>query len=238
MPNRRAIVPARGRGIASGTEKATPMTQSEIKRLNQIFGDKLGLIPAGYPQSGEPIFQYKFSRELVFPFKTGVKQSISEGGLIAAVTLTPVYELQPQLPNENCFVIAQWTPPGHVPPEDTNGAFGELGEAMTLTPDQWKERYPDIEYPWGGWWYAMQPLRPGYVPDENWTRWAADHLDWQGSMTLRDTFRMIMSSIDRREQAYNSMVRAATRQCFVNHIPGARGGSYLAFNEKPERTVQ
>jgi hypothetical protein len=210
------------------------MTIIELTRLNRIFGDKLGLIPTGFPQSGEPVFQYKRAGELTYPAPYDTEIRTSEGGLSYAQL---VYRQELQLPEyqPNVWCIAKWLEPGYSPP-DMTGAFGEPGEPVILSPSEWERRFGrDMAYPSGGWWLAIQPLRPGYQPDEKWTHWAADNLHIQRSLSLRDTFRMMMSRNEKKQAHRDSEIRAMTRDCFTNHVPGARGGSYIAFNEAPER---
>jgi len=210
------------------------MTTIELTRLNRIFGDKLGLIPTGFPQSGEPAFQYKRVGELTYPAPYDTEIRESPGGLSYAQL---VYRMEPQLPGDDPhgWVIAKWLEPGYSPP-DVTGAFGEMGEPIILSPSDWERRFgKDMGYPSGGWWLAIQPLRPGYEPDEKWTRWAADNLHIQRSLSLRDTFRMIMARNEKKEASRDREISAMTRDCFVNHVPGARGGSYIAFSETPEK---
>lgn len=224
------------------------MNTSEISRLNRIFGDKLGLIPTGFPLAGEPVFQYKRAGELTYPapYDTEIKmlpcrycrnRKIPRKCLKGISYAQLVYRMEAQLPDydPHTWAIAKWLEPGYSPP-DMTGAFGELGEPVILSPADWEKRFgKDMGYPAGGWWLAIQPLRQGYTPDENWTQWAADNLHIQRSLSLRDTFRMMMSRNEKKEAHRDAEIQAMTRQCFTNHVPGARGGSYLAFSDTPER---
>jgi hypothetical protein len=46
---------------------------------------------------------------------------------------------------------------------------------------------------------------------------------------------MIMARNEKKEASRDREISAMTRDCFVNHVPGARGGSYIAFSETPEK---
>jgi hypothetical protein len=204
------------------------MTLNHLSRLNRILGDKMGLIPAGYKESGGSAFRFMRSKDLVFPFRKGVETKQTESGLHVVV---PVFEMGPQLPGEqDCWCIARWLPPGWNPGDPD--CFGELEEQpRKMTPEEWAERYPGLGWPQDGWWMAVVPLKPDYEPTEAWAQWAIDHLDWQRRLSLRETYNLIMERLDKNEKAYDSEVQTILRNVWVNHVPGARGGDYLAFTE-------
>jgi hypothetical protein len=205
------------------------MTQAHLCRINQILGDKLGRIPTGYANSGESTFQFKRSEELFMPIKCADEFEVetTPSGL---VNLSASYKLEPQLPGEDCWAIARWTPPGWTPGEfDT---FGEIRETRLLSPSEWREKYGDIGWNPAGSWIAVQQLRPGVEPTEQWARFAADVLFEQRTTSMRETVHQINKYNDRREQRRNERIQDELRSLWVNHVPGARGGSYLAFNEK------
>lgn len=211
------------------------MTNYQLNRLNEILADKLGRVPAGYPESGQSRYQFKRLKDLVFPARAGAAASEQPSGLVLVL---PNYEMQQQYPGEpDCWAIARWVPPGW-DPGSPDGAFGEMGEPKLLTPEQWDAKFGDsMAFPQHGWWFVVVPLKPRYSPDEKWTRWAADHLDWQGSLGLRQTFNLIMQRRAKRDEAHRVDVVDSLRECWVNHVPGARGGSYLAFNEGKDSSV-
>ena len=202
-----------------------------ISELNELFADKLGRIPAGYPQSGEPQFQYKRISDITYIVRDGTEVRQTESGL---ATVVPKYKRVPQLPDEpDRWCVARWLPPGWAPGEQSNG---EITDAMQFTPEQWHEKWgKTLGWPDGGMWIVLTPLKENFEPNERWTRWAIDHLDWQASQSPRETFYAIMDWLDAREKARGNDIVDCLRDCWSNHITGARGGSYLAFNEPPER---
>lgn len=215
------------------------LSKTELNKLNAIFGDKLGLIPPGYAESGQPRFQYKRMEDLTMLVLMGMDKQESESGLI---NFMPRYERKEQMSGFSGWCIARWLEPGWTSP-DLDGAFGEPdGDKKILSPAEYLERFNalgDLGFEKDGWWMCFQPLREGYTPQEEWTRWAAEFIHQQANLGLRETYYMITDRRKRVEEAHCQEILDSLRDCWhkVPHLSGKRGGSYLAFTEPSQKSI-
>jgi len=185
------------------------MTSEQHQALNKILGDKHGTIPYG-DEVGQPVYQFKRMRELKMPYQNGSEVVTTASGLFVT---QPKYEWRSQAdPDDDRWCIAKWNEPE--------------------SHDEWLRKYANLEWQKHGYWHCWQPLESGKEPTEEWTRWIADHIIWQGSMSLREHVIKTIEGHKKREEEYKGKVRDITRDHFVNHVPGKRGGSYLSFNEE------
>lgn len=183
------------------------MTPELHSKLNDILKQH-GTIPYG-PNVGQGIFQFRRSGELKLAFRTGEKTLETESGLAVVV---PVFEWKLQLPDipHETWCIAKW-----------------------LNPDEkeWDRQHESqLEWPKHGYFYCFQQLEIGKEPTEDWTKWVADHLHFQREMSLKEHVRNVMGMNQKKQDTADERTRDLVKECFVNHVPGARGGSYISFN--------
>lgn len=179
----------------------------QLARVNNILADKTGRLA-----DGSPAFRFMRTGELKFPIKTGTETVTTEGGV---ALVRPTFEMRPQMPGqEDTWCLARWIKP---PDRQT-----------------WERDFPTMDYPANGYWFCVTPLRPGKEPTEDWARFVADQVNWQRELTYSQTLELIESHNQRVNDANDSEMRASVRDCFVNHVPGARGGSYISFNESSQ----
>ena len=223
------------------------MRATELAKLNHILADRMGRM-----ENGTPKFRFMWSGDLMFPVRTGTRE-VGQGQIDCAkcnatgvvleqqfeeedeqpvieevecrackgrklvpriISFEPVSEMQPQLPgDEPTWCIAKWIEPP--------------------SRDRWEQDYGKVlGYPENGYWFMIAMLKPGKVPSEEWAHWAARHLNSQREMDYLTTVRLIEAARERKQEKYRKDVVDIFRETVAYHIPGKRGGSYLAFNEK------
>lgn len=192
------------------------MTTEQLQRLNRILGDKMGTIPEGHRESGQPRFRWMRSEELMFLVRTGTKRVTYEAQLLSAVEDLPICEWRRQCKRDNVWVLAKW-----IDPPDSN---------------EWERLYGSaLGYPREGYWFMITPLRPGIEPDEEFCHLCADQLDWQKSLDFTTTLNLIMAQEERQARSQKAVTDALIENVFTQHVPGARGGSYSAPYTKFDR---
>jgi len=172
------------------------MTPERLTQLNRILGDRMGLIPEGHVESGQPRFKWVRSEDLTF--------------------MGPSGERIRQCKRENTWVLAKWCEP-----PDFN---------------VWRSLYKlTLGYPREGYWFMLQPLKPGVEPDEQFCSFCADQLDFQKSLDLRTTFNLIMDQEERTRRVEKAKSDELIESLIRYHVPGARGGSYSAPRTRFDR---
>lgn len=183
------------------------MTPENLNHLNRILGDKMGTIPPGYRESGSR-FRWMRTEDLLFLVRKGTNRVTREGSLLSTVEDIPVCDYVRQC-KRDVWCLAKW-----IEPPD---------------PREWERLYgATLGYPKDGYWFMVQPLRPGAEPDEEFGQLCADQLHWQANLDLQTTFNLIMDQEERQERANKEKSDAMIDDLFVSHVPGARGGSYSA----------
>lgn len=190
------------------------MTPENLTRLNSILGDKMGYIPSGYRECGSR-FRWMRTEDLLFLVRKGTKRVIHESSLLSAVQDVPICDYVRQC-KQDVWCLAKW-----IEPPD---------------PREWERLYgATLGYPKDGYWFMVQPLRPGVEPDEEFCQLCADQLHFQANLDYQTTLNLIMAQEERQEKARRSVSDDLIDDCFVSHVPGARGGSYSAPFTKFDR---
>ena len=181
----------------------------QLARLNRILGDALGLIPAGYAESGQSRYQWKRSEALMFLYRTGTRRVEKESPEGLAVILDePQFVYDKQTEAEG-WVIAQW----NAPP----------------LPLEWEMQYgAKTGYPKDGYWFTVLAIRPDAEPSEEFCHLCADQMRWQADLGFEKIVEMMRVRREKRDAHQDSEIRALYDSVLptVPHVPGKRGGSY------------
>lgn len=180
------------------------------EQLNRMLVDYMGTAV-----NGGPAFRWMRSEDLMFLVRTGTNRVIHEAELLSAVEDIPECEYRRQCKTDN-WVLAKWIAPPPIA--------------------EWEQHYGHaLGYPHEGYWFMIQPLRPGAEPDENLTAWCADQLNWQRELGFAQTLSLVMEQEARIERDNKARSDAMIDQLFTHHIPGVRGGSFSAPLTKFDR---
>ena len=148
--------------------------------------------------------------------RTGTKsrEHVTDAGLIVAIE-EPVCEWRRQRENEppDGWCLARWTEPP--PIQDWQTQFGGT-----------------FGYPKDGYWFSIASLKNGVEPSEEFCYLCADQIDFQRSLGFHKTLQLMMDNRERRDAKNKAEIGLMIDDCFVNHVPGARGGSYSAPSTK------
>ncbi len=128
----------------------------------------------------------------------------------------PVCEYKRQCKRDNVWLLAKWI----APPEKA----------------EWERHYgSQLGYPENGYWFMIQPLRPGLEPDEFLSQRCAEQLNWQRELDFQTTLNLVMDQEARTEAAQQANIDAMLDDLVTYHIPGARGGSFSAPKTRFDR---
>jgi hypothetical protein len=183
------------------------VSTEQIKKLNKIL-EVHGTIPYG-DEVGKGIFQFKRATEIKLPHKTGTKTILSPTGLSIVV---PCYEMLHQMrPDDDRWVVVKWLNP---------------------TEEEWDRKHESVvEWPRHGYYFIFQPLEAGKEPTQDWAEFFVDHIFYQKSLTPQQHLAKVVEQGEAPNKVYEKQVQDIARDHFVNHVPGKRGGVYLAFSE-------
>lgn len=178
-----------------------------VKKLSRLF-EPLGKIPLAFGElGGLPLFQYKRANELRILYRKkgddGTEWVKTDGGLFMPFK---DYELGYQAPNprDNYWMITKWLEPGD--------------EAA------WNEKYKIVGFPRLGYFTCYTPLREGYIPDEEWTKFMVDHIKFQMELRPDEHWDQIVHHYERRERENEKTIADMVDDCLHMNVPGKRGG--------------
>lgn len=121
------------------------MDQKQLQRFNALFGDRLGYSPVEYGK--QPLYRWAWAPDLKYPVCTKTEDVTTPAGIIL-LDQPSRFEWEPQVPDENRWVIAHWRKPP--------------------SPDEWVRVHgKNTMYPKRGLYYITSEwLREGAVPTE------------------------------------------------------------------------
>lgn len=213
-------------------------------KLNDLLGKELGR-----NVYGDPIFQWSWSEEMLWPLtKTGrmitkereVEIPIIGGGIEIADfgELVPEYAQSRQMRQQNVWVVSKWLSPMDLIFGGSAGhGRGRLADAsdetlMTL----WNSRFPGADFPSQGWRVPTDatlprspydPREPNYPDTEHFIKCIKD----QTSMSMNARLLDMLNAEDEKDKRETESLYpqiSDSFNAFLNPKPGSRS-SFVSF---------